>query len=146
MIIHLRGRYGRKPRHSVYNLVLGESPAASPSHLRHQLEVVDVVGGRERVEEDRLFPGWVREGVRRASRYHHIVPSLCVDVLPVRRVEPDCTLGHEERFIVHYDAMLAPRDLQASFIFCFLFFNRLHRLLPGETIFLVCGIKRRVIL
>jgi hypothetical protein len=67
-----------------------------------QFEVVDVVGGREGVEELGLLVERVGEGVRRARRHRHVVARLGVDDRAVLAVEAQRALGHEEGLIVHF--------------------------------------------
>jgi hypothetical protein len=67
-----------------------------------QLEVVDVVGGREGVEELGLLVERVGEGVWRARRHRHVVARLGVDNHAVLAVEAQRALGHEKGLIVHF--------------------------------------------
>jgi hypothetical protein len=72
------------------------------AHGAQQLEVVDVVCGREGVEELGLLVERVGEGVWRARWYRHIVARLGVDDRAVLAVEAQCALGHEEGLVVHF--------------------------------------------
>jgi hypothetical protein len=72
------------------------------AHGAQQLEVVDVVCGREGVEELGLLVERVGEGVWRARWHRHIVASLGVDDRAVLAVEAQCALGHEEGLVMHF--------------------------------------------
>jgi hypothetical protein len=75
---------------------------APTDYFRRELEIVDIVGGCERVEENGLFSRWIRQGVRRTGWHNDVVPCLGIYVLPVWPMESDRAFRHEERFVVHY--------------------------------------------
>jgi hypothetical protein len=76
------------------------------AHGAEQLEVVDVVGGRESVEELGLFVERIGESMGGARWHRHVIARLGVDDRAVLAVEAQRALGHEEGLIVHFVPLL----------------------------------------
>lgn len=98
-------RDGRISAHGGLVDLRAELPTILLDHLRHQLEIVDIVSRREGVEEPRLFVERIGECVRGSHGDSHIIPGLGVDVglglLQAGGVEADCAFGDEEGLVVH---------------------------------------------
>lgn len=101
LLQHLLRRDSRKPRHDLEILLLAHLLVAA-ADLRQDLEIVNVEGRRERVEELCLRVRRVRERVRRPDRHRHVVADVGVVVSAVRSVESHHALRHEEGLVVHF--------------------------------------------
>jgi hypothetical protein len=97
---HLLRRHRSKPAHNLQILLLAHLLVAL-AYLGKDLEVVDVEGGCEGVEELRLFICCIREGVWCADRHCNVVADVCVMLGAVGGVEAYHALRHEESFVVH---------------------------------------------
>ena len=72
------------------------------SHCRQQLEVIDVVCWRVRIEEHSFFVERVTERMWRASGNSNVVAFGSIDGLAIEEMEAHFALRYEECLIVHF--------------------------------------------
>ncbi len=91
---------GNTYRHSLL-IRLGIHRLALLTERGEQLEVVDIVCRRKRVEEFRFPVKRVLEGVWTAGRNSHEVSRLRIHDVAIKAPEAECALCDQEAFVVH---------------------------------------------